>query len=137
MGVLLANSRTRPPITKRCILSVFAFRHARSFRDSLQGSSATGQESIEPFQYWHFPRNPPFPQGQISVPPQRFAGSMRYLQTAMLRFSQLCESVAAASKKTEKVALVAGYLRNSSREDAALGALYLSGQVFPRREERV
>ncbi len=55
----------------------------------------------------------------------------------MLRFSQLCESVAATSKKTEKVALVAGYLRNSSREEAALGGLYLSGLVFPRREERV
>jgi ATP-dependent DNA ligase len=62
---------------------------------------------------------------------------MRYLQTAMLRFSQLCESVAATSKKTEKVALVAGYLRNSSREEAALGALYLCGLAFPRREERV
>jgi DNA ligase-1 len=55
----------------------------------------------------------------------------------MLRFSQLCEFVAATSKKTEKVALVAGYLRNSSREEAALGALYLSGLVFPHREERV
>jgi DNA ligase-1 len=55
----------------------------------------------------------------------------------MLRFSQLCESVAATSKKTEKVALVAGYLRNSSREEGALGALYLCGLAFPRREERV
>jgi DNA ligase-1 len=55
----------------------------------------------------------------------------------MLRFSQLCESVAATSKKTEKVGLVAGYLRSSSTEEAALGGLYLSGGVFPRREERV
>src|ERR1700730_635999 len=55
----------------------------------------------------------------------------------MLRFSQLCESVAATSKKTEKVGLVAGYLRSSSTEEAALGGLYRSGGVFPRREERV
>jgi DNA ligase-1 len=55
----------------------------------------------------------------------------------MLRFSQLCESVAATSKKTEKVGLVAGYLRSSSTEEAALGGLYLCGRVFPRREERV
>jgi DNA ligase-1 len=62
---------------------------------------------------------------------------MRYLYAAMLRFSQLCESVAATSQKTEKVALVSAFLRDSSPEEAALGALYLSGHVFPRREERV
>jgi DNA ligase 1 len=55
----------------------------------------------------------------------------------MFRFSQLCESIAATSKKIEKVALVAAYFRNSSTEKAALGALYLSGRAFPRREERV
>ena len=70
-GILLANSRVLLPSTKRCILS--AFRHARSFRDLLQDSSAAGQESIEPFQYWHFPRNQPSRQGQIfaTQPPGR------------------------------------------------------------------
>jgi DNA ligase-1 len=62
---------------------------------------------------------------------------MRYWKNAMLRLSQLCDSVAATSKKTEKVRLVTGYLRSSSTEEAALGALYLCGRVFPRREERV
>src|SRR3954466_164182 len=55
----------------------------------------------------------------------------------MLRFSQLCESIAATTKKTEKVRLVAEFLRNSELEEAALGGLYLCGRVFPRREERV
>jgi len=55
----------------------------------------------------------------------------------MFRFSQLCESVAATTKKTEKIRLVADYLRASSPENAALAALYLCGRVFPRREERV
>jgi DNA ligase 1 len=55
----------------------------------------------------------------------------------MLRFSQLCESIAATTKKTEKIRLVADYLRVSSQENAALAALYLCGRVFPRREERV
>ncbi len=55
----------------------------------------------------------------------------------MLRFSQLCESIAATSKKLEKIGLVADYFRTSPVEDAAIAALYLCGRVFPRREERV
>ncbi len=55
----------------------------------------------------------------------------------MLRFSQLCESVAATPKKTEKVRLVADFLQRSTIGEAALAALYLCGRVFPRREERV
>ena len=55
----------------------------------------------------------------------------------MLRLAQLCESIAATSKKNEKVALVAGYLRTTPVDESALAALYLCGRVFPRREERV
>ena len=55
----------------------------------------------------------------------------------MLRFAQLCESIGATTKKTEKVTLVADYLRTTPVEESALGALYLCGRVFPRREERV
>src|SRR5262249_50740124 len=55
----------------------------------------------------------------------------------MLHFSQLCESIAATTKKTEKVRLVAEFLRNSGTEESALAALYLCGRAFPRREERV
>ena len=55
----------------------------------------------------------------------------------MLRFAQLCESVASTSKKNEKVSLVADFLRVTPVDDSALAALYLCGRVFPRREERV
>src|SRR5216684_165933 len=63
--------------------------------------------------------------------------SVRYCSSAMLRFAQLCESIAATTKKKEKVSLVAGYLRSAAVEEAALASLYLCGRVFPRREERV
>ena len=62
---------------------------------------------------------------------------MRYWCFPMFRFSQLCEAIAATSKKTEKVCLVAEYLSGVPMEEAALGALYLCGRVFPRKEERV
>ena len=55
----------------------------------------------------------------------------------MLRFSQLCESIAATTKKNEKVRLTADYFRTVAVWEAALAALYLSGRSFPRREERV
>jgi DNA ligase-1 len=55
----------------------------------------------------------------------------------MLRFAQLCESIAATSKKSEKVGLVADYLRTMPVDESALAALFLCGRVFPLREERV
>jgi DNA ligase-1 len=55
----------------------------------------------------------------------------------MLRFSQLCNYIAATTKKNEKVRLVADYFRAVPVGEAALAGLYLSGRSFPRREERV
>jgi len=55
----------------------------------------------------------------------------------MLHFAQLCESVAATSKKNEKVSLAADYLPTTQIDESAIAALYLCGRVFPRREERV
>jgi DNA ligase-1 len=55
----------------------------------------------------------------------------------MLLFAQLCESIAATTKKNEKISLVAGYFRSAPVDAAALAALYLCGRAFPRREERV
>jgi DNA ligase-1 len=54
----------------------------------------------------------------------------------MQDFSQLAESVAATTKKTEKIRLVADYFRARSAEEAAQAAIFLSGRVFPRWEER-
>ena len=55
----------------------------------------------------------------------------------MLHFAQLCESIAATTKKNEKVTLVADYLSTAPVDESALAALYLCGRVFPLREERV
>jgi DNA ligase-1 len=55
----------------------------------------------------------------------------------MLRFAQTCDAIAATSKRLEKTALVADYLRSSSLppDEAALAAIFLSGRPFPAYEE--
>src|SRR5229473_5490147 len=81
-------------------------------------------------------RTPGLKQAQSSIL-NLLHHSVRYWSSAMLRFAQLCESIAATTKKKEKVGLVADYLRTTPVEESALAALYLCGRVFPRREERV
>jgi DNA ligase 1 len=53
----------------------------------------------------------------------------------MQELAETCEAVAATTKKTEKVARVAGYFR-SRPADAAQAALFLSGRAFPAWEEK-
>ncbi|HEY6253852.1 MAG TPA: ATP-dependent DNA ligase [Candidatus Angelobacter sp.] len=53
----------------------------------------------------------------------------------MQEFVATCEAVAATTKKTEKVRLVAGYFQ-SKPEEAGQAAVFLSGRVFPAWEER-
>lgn len=55
----------------------------------------------------------------------------------MRRFAETCEAVAATTKKTEKVRLVGDYLRARPLEEAARAAVFLTGQAFPRTEEKV
>src|SRR6202050_2123614 len=55
----------------------------------------------------------------------------------MREFVKTCDAVAATTKRTEKVRLVAELLRNASAEDAGKMAIFLTGIVFPRHEERV
>ena len=54
----------------------------------------------------------------------------------MLRFAQTCDAIAATTKKLEKVALVADYLRSLDEDTAALAAIFLCGTPFPRYQER-
>jgi DNA ligase 1 len=54
----------------------------------------------------------------------------------MQAFTQLADAVAATTKKSEKVRLVADYLRSRSVDEAAQAAIFLSGRAFPRCEER-
>jgi DNA ligase-1 len=54
----------------------------------------------------------------------------------MQAFAQTADAVAANSKKTEKVRLVAEYFRSRPVEEAAQAAVFLSGKAFPAWEER-
>jgi DNA ligase 1 len=50
-------------------------------------------------------------------------------------FAQICERIAATTKKLEKTAVVAEYLKSRPVEDAAIAAVFLSGRPFPVWEE--
>ena len=53
-----------------------------------------------------------------------------------LQFAELCEALAATTKKLEKRALIANAMRGLSLHDAALTALYLSGTPFAETDRR-
>jgi len=52
-------------------------------------------------------------------------------------FAELNDTLAATTKKLEKRALIAGYLRKLPVEDAGRAALWLSGTPFPETDRRV
>jgi DNA ligase 1 len=54
---------------------------------------------------------------------------------AMLGFARTCEAVAATTKKLEKTALVAAYLRSSPPDEAAIAAVFFSGRPFAAYDE--
>jgi DNA ligase-1 len=53
----------------------------------------------------------------------------------MQRFAQTCGAIAATTKKLEKVAIVADYLRSLTESEAAIAAIFFSGRPFPVCEE--
>jgi len=53
----------------------------------------------------------------------------------MLRFVQTAESIAATNSKLAKTALVAEYFRSLPAPEAAIAAIFFSGQPFPSYEE--
>ena len=53
----------------------------------------------------------------------------------MQRLATTCEAIAATTKKLQKTALVAEYLRSGSVDEAAVSAVFLSGRPFPVWEE--
>jgi DNA ligase 1 len=53
----------------------------------------------------------------------------------MRQFALTCETVAATTKKLEKTAIVAGYLKSRSVDEAAVSSIFLSGRPFPAWEE--
>jgi DNA ligase 1 len=54
----------------------------------------------------------------------------------MQRLAELCERIAATTKKTEKTAMVAQYFLACELVDAAISAVFLSGRAFPAFDER-
>src|SRR5215831_14181570 len=54
----------------------------------------------------------------------------------MQAFALTAEAVAATTKKTEKVRLVAEYFRSRPVDEAAQAAVFFSGRAFPAWEER-
>ncbi len=54
-----------------------------------------------------------------------------------LEFATLCGALAATTKKLQKRALIADWLKSLTVEDAARGALYLAGQAFAETDPRV
>jgi DNA ligase-1 len=53
----------------------------------------------------------------------------------MRKFAEMCEAVAATTKKLQKTAMVAEYLKSRSADEAAVSAVFLSGGAFPAWEE--
>jgi DNA ligase-1 len=53
----------------------------------------------------------------------------------MQKLAEACERIAGTTKKLEKIAIVADYLKARTPEEAAVSAVFLSGRAFPLWEE--
>jgi DNA ligase-1 len=53
----------------------------------------------------------------------------------MLQFANVCDAIAATTKKLEKMALLASYFRSLPVGEAAIAAIFLSGNPFPAYQE--
>src|SRR5260221_1355666 len=53
----------------------------------------------------------------------------------MLRFAETADRIAATTRKLEKIACLADYLKSSPTDDAAVAAVFFSGRPFPVWEE--
>ena len=49
---------------------------------------------------------------------------------SMKRFAHTCDAIAATTKKLEKTALVATYLKAAPLDEAVIAAIFLSGRPF-------
>ncbi len=53
----------------------------------------------------------------------------------MNTFAATCEAIAATTKKLQKTAILADYLKSCTRDEAAVSAVFFSGRPFPAWEE--
>ena len=56
-------------------------------------------------------------------------------EDGMRRLAEACEAITATTKKLQKTAIVADYLKSRSTDKAAVSAVFLSGRPFPAWEE--
>lgn len=54
-----------------------------------------------------------------------------------LEIAQLCRNVEATTKRNEKIALIADFLKSVSLEEIPLATLFLAGKAFPESDPRV
>jgi len=62
-------------------------------------------------------------------------GSQLIYSGHMREFAKTCEAIGATTKKLQKTAIVAEYLKSRSVDEAAVSAVFLSGRPFPAWEE--
>src|SRR5271165_3289084 len=55
--------------------------------------------------------------------------------STMRKFAEACERIAATTRKLEKIAIVADYLRSIPPDEASVAAIFLSGRPFPAWQE--
>jgi DNA ligase-1 len=53
----------------------------------------------------------------------------------MRRLAQTCDAIAGTTKKLQKTAIAADYLKSRTTDEAAVSAVFLSGRAFPAWEE--
>jgi DNA ligase 1 len=53
----------------------------------------------------------------------------------MKRFAATCEAIAATTKRLQKTAILADYLKSCAPDEAAISAVFLTGRPFPAWEE--
>src|SRR5579872_5854311 len=53
----------------------------------------------------------------------------------MRKFAEACERIAGTTKKLEKIAIVADFLKSRPLQEASVAAVFLSGRPFPLWEE--
>jgi len=56
--------------------------------------------------------------------------------STLLQFAEVCDALAATTKKLEKRAIISNYLRGLSIDDASRAALYIAGTPFPETDRR-
>ena len=118
--------------------------NARNFLQNAQSLDAPGPEKRQPLGY-HRPSVLPgtaLKGLDLSRESQRSARQsaslssiLRSILNSMRTLAETCEAIAATTKKLQKTAIVADYLKSRTADEAAVSAVFLSGRAFPAWEE--